>query len=195
MPTSIDGFVADFLAAGPTGGEVLDLGTGTAQIPIELCRQDPGFRVLAVDLSGHMLLMAGDNIRRAGLAERIKTERIDAKRLPYADGAFAAVMSNSIVHHIAEPGQLLAEALRVTAAGGLVFIRDLMRPVDQPTLSRLVDTYAAGANAHQRQMFDDSLHAALDLDEVRALVVKLALPPTTVAPTSDRHWTWAVRKA
>ena len=34
-------FVIDFLAAGPPPGEILDLGTGTAQIPIELCRRRP----------------------------------------------------------------------------------------------------------------------------------------------------------
>ena len=36
-------FVADFLAAHGTcrGGTILDVGTGTARIPIELARADP----------------------------------------------------------------------------------------------------------------------------------------------------------
>lgn len=34
-------FVDDFLAADPEAGEILDLGTGTALIPIELCRRAP----------------------------------------------------------------------------------------------------------------------------------------------------------
>ena len=43
-------FVADFLAAWGGGGSVLDVGTGTAQIPIELCRRSPLPVVTAIDL-------------------------------------------------------------------------------------------------------------------------------------------------
>ena len=39
-------------------------------------------------------------------------ERQDAKRLPYPSHSFAAVISNSIVHHIPEPGKVLAEMVR-----------------------------------------------------------------------------------
>ena len=43
-------------------------------------------------------------------------------------------------------------------------------------------------------MFADSLHAALTLDEVRALVAALGFDPAGVRQTTDRHWTWAARK-
>src|SRR5262245_7088966 len=94
-------FVADLLAFWDSpAGWVLDVGTGTAQIPIELCRQHPGLRVVAIDAAAHMLDLAGANVRRAGLESRIRLERCDAKRLPHPQGSFAAVISNSIVHHI-----------------------------------------------------------------------------------------------
>jgi ubiquinone/menaquinone biosynthesis C-methylase UbiE len=192
-------FVADFRRAvfpriRPTNVEVLDLGTGTAQIPIELCRQDPEARVLAVDLADRMLNRARSNVRAAGVTEQIRFERVDAKQLPYEDGTFAAVMSNSIVHHIPQPLEVLAEAVRVAVGGGLIFVRDLLRPADDRTVGKLVASYAGGVNAHQRKLFTDSLHAALDLDEIRALVAKLGFAPKTVQATSDRHWTWAARK-
>jgi SAM-dependent methyltransferase len=173
---------------------LLDLGTGTAQIPIELCRRAPGVRVTAVDLAAEMLQVAKINVRSAGLDDRIRLERIDAKRLPYREGQFDAVISNSIVHHIPEPAGALDEAVRVVRAGGLVFIRDLLRPPDDSTVRRLVETYAAGCNEHQRTMFDDSLRAALDLGEVRALVADLGFAPDSVQATSDRHWTWCAVK-
>ena len=53
--------------------------------------------------------------------------------------------------------------------------------------------YAADANAHQRQMFADSLHAALNLAEVRGLVSALGFDPATVQQTTDRHWTWQTK--
>ncbi len=193
-------FVADLLAAlgsvGVAAGEgcILDLGTGTAQIPIELCRQHPRAKVLAIDAARQMLDLGRTNVERAGLADRIRLEQVDAKRLPYADGAFAAVVSNSIVHHVPEPGHVLAEAWRVLAPGGLIFMRDLFRPDDAAAIRRLVETYAAGANEHQQQMLADSFRASLTVEEVRRLVTPLGVAAESVRATSDRHWTWAGRR-
>jgi ubiquinone/menaquinone biosynthesis C-methylase UbiE len=187
-------FVADFRAAWDGAGPVLDVGTGTAQIPIELCRQVPAVRVVAVDLAAAMLDVGRRNAERACLADRIELRRVDAKGLPFADGTFAAVISNSIVHHIPDPGDVLAQMLRVLRTGGTLFVRDLLRPPDEATLAGLVKTYAGDANDHQRQMFDDSLRAALTLAEVRGLVATLGMDPGRVRQTSDRHWTWAAVK-
>jgi ubiquinone/menaquinone biosynthesis C-methylase UbiE len=104
-------------------------------------------------------------------------------------------MSNSIVHHIPEPERVLREMVRVARRGGVLFIRDLLRPADDVAVTHLVNTYAADANNHQRQMFEDSLRAALTLDEIRAMVKQLGFDPATVQQTSDRHWTWAGRKS
>jgi SAM-dependent methyltransferase len=205
-------FVTDFLFAaleaglpveGPETGEdrssgfvkALDLGTGTAQIPIELCRRANNIRLMAIDMAAEMLQIARRNIEFASFRERIKLDRVDGKQLPYADGRFDAIVSNSIVHHIPEPRAVLAEAIRVTRPGGLIFIRDLLRPDDEATIQHLVATYASDCNDHQRAMFDASLHAALNLDEIRALVTDLGFPADSVRTTSDRHWTWTARLA
>jgi ubiquinone/menaquinone biosynthesis C-methylase UbiE len=187
-------FVADFLAAWDGRGPLLDVGTGTAQIPIELCRQHPTAEVVAVDLAEHMLAVGRENVRRAGLEGRVRLQRCDAKGLPFAGGSFGGIISNSIVHHIPEPRRVIEEMVRVTAAGGLLFVRDLLRPADDGAVAALVDQYAAGANDHQRQMFADSLRAALTLEEVRALVGALGFAVASVQQSSDRHWTWATRK-
>lgn len=188
-------FVADFLATfSVTDSEILDVGTGTAQIPIELCRQQPCAHVVAVDLAENMLRLARENVARAGLAGNIRVQRTDAKGFPFADSAFAAVISNSIVHHIPEPFRVLAEMVRVVKPGGAIFVRDLLRPADDATVRHLVQTYAGDANCHQQQMFDDSLRAALTLAEVRELIAKLNMNPLEVRPTTDRHWTWSTRR-
>jgi ubiquinone/menaquinone biosynthesis C-methylase UbiE len=184
-------FVADFLRVWNGRGPVLDLGTGTAQIPIEFCRQSPSGTVVAVDAAEHMLRVARDNVRRAGFESRITCKLVDAKGMPFPDGSFPAVMSNSIVHHIADPRTVLAEIARVVAPGATIFVRDLLRPPDRLTLNHLVETYAAGANDHQKRMFAESLHAALTVDEVRDLVAAAGFDPAAVQQTTDRHWTWA----
>lgn len=188
-------FVDDLLACGDITGDVLDLGTGTALIPIELCERLEDCRVMACDMSVAMLDLAVYNLAVTSAASRIQLDQADAKRLHYDDGQFDIVMSNSIVHHIPDPICALREAVRVAKAGGILFIRDLMRPETSSEVERLVATYASDANDHQRKMFDDSLHAALTLDEIRDLVSELGFDRDTLQATSDRHWTWIARKS
>lgn len=183
-------FVTDFLTCWTGQNPILDVGTGTAQIPIELCRHSPKAQVVAIDLAVHMLKVARENVRNAGFSDRIRLEREDAKRIPYSSHSFAAVISNSIVHHIPEPGAVLAEIVRVARPGAILFIRDLLRPRDDDVVRHLVATYAGDSNAHQQKMFDDSLRAALSLEEIRSLVAGLGFAPGTVQQTTDRHWTW-----
>jgi ubiquinone/menaquinone biosynthesis C-methylase UbiE len=89
---------------------------------------------------------------------------------------------------------VLAELWRILKPGGILFVRDLMRPDDIETLENLVQTYAGDANSHQQKMFRESLHAALTVDEVRELVGELGISGAAVQPTSDRHWTICVKK-
>ncbi len=183
-------FAADFLSVfAPTSSPILDVGTGTAQIPLELCKQHSLIQLVAIDLAEEMLQLARENIRRANFDARITVQRENARELSFADGAFAAVISNSIIHHIPEPKSCFAEMLRVLVPGGVLFVRDLLRPDSIEELHRLVELYASGANAHQRQLFADSLHAALTVEEVRSMLVAFGLPRDCVQQTSDRHWT------
>lgn len=147
---------------------------------------------MAIDLAEHMLAVGRANVRRAGLDARIRLERRDAKQLPFADASFGAVISNSIVHHIPEPFLVLRELVRVRRPDGAIFVRDLLRPDSDAAVRQLVATYAGDANTHQQKMFDDSLRAALTLEEVRALVRPLGFAAETVRQSSDRHWTWQV---
>jgi len=187
-------FVTDLLAAGKIAGDVLDLGTGTGQIPIELCHRTEDVRVMGVDLAAYMLDQARINIELETLTDRIVFDLIDAKTLPHGDGQFDVVMSNSIIHHVPDPLPVMAEAVRVTKSGGIVFFRDLIRPVDEESLAQLVATYAADCNEIQTKMFSDSLRAAFTVQEIQELVVELGLEKNTVTATSDRHWTWPATK-
>src|SRR4051812_5050338 len=80
-------FVADFLAVWDGRWPVLDVGTGTAQIPIEFCKQAMTGQVIAIDAAAHMLTVARENIRKAGLEHRIALRLADAKVMPFADNS------------------------------------------------------------------------------------------------------------
>ena len=147
-------FVDDLLRLVSGGTRVLDVGTGTALIPLELCRRGKQWHVVAVDLAKAMLEVAAQNVAAAGLEAAIELQLVDAKRLPFEDCEFPVVMSNSIIHHIPDPADCLAEMARVVAPkGGLLFVRDLLRPADQGELQHLVQTYAGDSDVHQQKMF------------------------------------------
>lgn len=174
--------------------DFLDLGTGTAQIPVELCQRDERFRCLAVDLSPSMLELGRINLEMAHLIDRVVLGLEDSKSLPYESERFSIVFSNSLIHHLPDPAAAIAEAVRVTKPGGMLFFRDLIRPPDDSAVKRLVHRYAGQETEHQQQLLDASLRAALGLDEIRALVAQCGFPPTSVMTTSDRHWTWIGHK-
>lgn len=184
-------FVDDLIAGGTVGKRVVDLGTGTALIPIELCRRLQEPRVMGIDASVEMLDIARRRLEMAGMIERIQLVHADAKTLDELPSAMAdTVISNSLIHHLPEPRQAIAAAMRILVPGGRIFIRDLVRPETVAEIDRLVERYSQGEPARARKMFRESLHAALTLQEARQLFASFGFPPTSVTMTSDRHWTF-----
>ncbi len=188
-------FVQDLLACGNLGNDILDLGTGTALIPIELCEQHPTCRVMASDAATNMLDLARYNVAVSSMDFRIQLHHGDSKQLRFEDDMFDGVISNSLIHHIPDPQAVFGEMVRVCKPGGRLFVRDLFRPDSVELVESLVRTYAANESEYNQQLLRQSLCAALTLEEVRQMVGALGFAPDTVQLTSDRHWTWAAIKA
>lgn len=173
----------------PLTAKVLDAGTGTARIPVLLCLKYPHWQVFGVDLAKNMLEIGYKHVKQAGLQNQIVLELVDAKQLPYKDGDFALVVSNSLVHHLPDPLPFFRELKRVLKPNGAILIRDLIRPPDEETMNNLVENIGTEYDTRQKQLFRDSLHAALTLDEVNQLISRVDIPGVVVYQSSDRHWT------
>ena len=177
------------IALSPPAAKVLDVGTGTARIPILICQQRPHWQIVGIDLAHSMLQVGLKNVEQAELQQQISLELVDAKQMPYQDGQFDMVISNSIVHHLPDPLPFFREIKRVIKPGGAILIRDLIRPASEEIMNALVDSIGTEYNAHQKLLFRDSLHAAFTLDEVKEMVDKSGLEGVKVYQSSDRHWT------
>ena len=99
------------------------------------------------------------------------------------------VISNSLLHHLEEPRLGLETAVRLTRAGGRIFIRDLSRPESAEAIETLVQTYSGNESENGQQLFRQSLHAALTLNEIRSIARGLGISEDHVQMSSDRHWT------
>lgn len=189
-------FAEDALAsiAGREEAEVLDIGTGTAKIPILMLNRRPGLRVMAVDLSAEMLRVATHNVAKAGHGSACRLAKHDAKALRLGGQRYDLVMSNSVAHHIPDPLTHFQEIARVVKPDGAILVRDLIRPETMDEAWAIVKRVAAGEHIRQQQLFFDSLCAALTIREVEELVEKAGLARVRVARVSDRHWT-AERRA
>ncbi len=184
-----EAFAERAIALAPESALVLDAGTGTARIPILLCQQRPQWQVIGIDRSKTMLEIGAANVKQAGLQAQITLADEDAKQLPYPDSYFDAVVSNSLVHHLPEPLPFLQELKRVLKPQGAIVLRDLLRPIDIATVDTLVSSIGDGYDAHQQQLFRDSLCAAFRLEELRALLDTAGLQDVLLYQSSDRHWT------
>lgn len=173
---------------GATSAKILDVGTGTARIPIAIAQMRPSWQITAIDLSKNMLLIGARNVEASKLQAKIKLELADAKKMPYENEYFDMVISNSIVHHLPDPLPFFQEVKRVLKPNGALLIRDLIRPSDEATMEALVAEIGAEYNAHQKKLFRDSLKAAFTLDEIKQLVEASGLEGVQVYQSSDRHW-------
>jgi ubiquinone/menaquinone biosynthesis C-methylase UbiE len=95
---------------------VLDVGCGTGQLAARIRRELPGTRVVGCDFSGGMLHRAQARDRVASWVQG------DADRLPFAGGAFDAVVSTEAFHWFPDRRRALAEFRRVLRPGGRLLL-------------------------------------------------------------------------
>ncbi len=187
-------FATDAIELDPHAIKILDIGTGTARIPILMCQQRPQYLITGVDLAQSMSIVGQRNIEAAGLNQRIRLELVDAKRMPYPDLEFDMLISNSLVHHLPDPLSFFQEIKRLVRSGGAILIRDLIRPENDEVVTSLVAKFGGEYDAHQQQLFHDSLKAALTLAEVQELIDRVGLAQVKLTQSSDLHWTIARKK-
>lgn len=182
-------FVEEVLNISPLDAkQLVDLGSGPDHIPILFALKNLQLKITAVELAENMIVLAKQNIKRAGVEHQILIEKQDIKTTTLPPNSFDVVISNSCIHHIHNPIELFLEAKRLVGKGGVIYFKDLLRPETLPELEHLVSTYAHDVSEYQRILFRNSLHASLTLDEVKEHVETAKLINAEVKQTSDRHW-------
>ena len=99
---------------------VLDVATGPAAVARELVKREPSARVIGVDQSPQMLGAGVRSVAEHGLGRSIRFALAQGERLPFADGAFDAVMFTYLLRYVDDPQATLHELTRVLRPGGVL---------------------------------------------------------------------------
>jgi ubiquinone/menaquinone biosynthesis C-methylase UbiE len=121
-------------------GAVLDLGSGTGYLAIEIARKAPGLQVHGIDLSRRMVKIAR---RHAKGVDNARFVFGNAARLPFKDNSIDLVVSTGASHHWKTPRLVFEECYRILKPGQEAWIYDGCPEVfnDRASRSKLSKEY------------------------------------------------------
>lgn len=108
----------------PVGGKLLDIGIGTGDLAIEVIKRDATSLIVGIDFSPEMIRIG--RLREGG--DGIFWFEGDALELPFASGAFDAVVSGYVLRNVIDVHQSLVQQFRVLKEGGTMVCLDTTPP-------------------------------------------------------------------
>ena len=179
------------LLGGRSDARILDVGTGSADMPLVFARH--GWNVTALDTNADVLLIAR---RETAPETRIQVVEGDARLLPYQDGAFDISHCSLLVHHL-DPDDVvsvLRELRRVSRIG--VVINDLRRGLMPLVATALAVTIVGRSHVtrHDGLLSARRAYTIAELDRLLAAAGLIAcwrssrwMPRVVTAATSAAH--------
>jgi len=169
-------FVWKILRKGIRSGRVLDIGTGSGLLAIELCKvKGSHFDIIAIDISENMIRKAIENAKWAGVGDRIRFLVSTAAALPFPDDSFDFVISYASLHHWLEPVAVFNEVERVVKETGGLIIRDNKRLYRNPFWKCVIWFISRFMNKRHRENWPKAILASYTISEVNELISKSRL--------------------
>jgi demethylmenaquinone methyltransferase/2-methoxy-6-polyprenyl-1,4-benzoquinol methylase len=111
-----------------SSGKILDVATGTGDMAFMIARKFPGVLVTGVDIAEEMLKIAGDKLKRKGLASQVSFATGDSENLTFEDNSFDCITVAFGVRNYENLQKGLQEMYRVVKPGGKVVILEFTKP-------------------------------------------------------------------
>ena len=107
---------------------VLDLCTGTATNAIAIAKKNPNAKIVGVDLSKDMLVVARNKVNKENLAN-VRLYRMDATQMNFKDESFDKVLLSLVLHETDEElaKKIIKEAMRVMKPDGELVVTEWER--------------------------------------------------------------------
>ena len=102
--------IVDAIVERIKSGTIVDLGSGTGYLSIEIAKRAPGLQVHGIDLSRQMVKIAR---RHARGVKNVQFELGNAAALPFEDDSIDFIVSTGSLHHWNRPDKVFGECYRV----------------------------------------------------------------------------------
>ncbi len=109
-------------------GHLLDVAVGTADLAMEIVRQDKASHIEGIDLSTEMMKIGEQKVAKAGMSDKISFLEGSALDMPYLDSSFETVTCAYGVRNFSDLDKGLAEMFRVLKPGGQLLILEFSYP-------------------------------------------------------------------
>ena len=117
-------FVEQVLKTFPGPARILDIGTGTGQLPIMLAKANRNYQLTAADISRKYLEVASSKANLAGVGSRITFNQIDISRDQWDVEPFDLIVSTCSMHHWRQPVLMLKNAEKLLRKQGQIWVLD-----------------------------------------------------------------------
>jgi ubiquinone/menaquinone biosynthesis C-methylase UbiE len=127
MPRIARSFAAIMSRWEMDAGTVLDLGSGTGILSLELAKAFPELEFVGLDLSEAAVSVAREQAAESPVGDRVSYERGDAQEMPFDDRSFDLVVSSNTLHLLNNPVAMFSEVQRVLGPPGRFIVSDFRR--------------------------------------------------------------------
>jgi SAM-dependent methyltransferase len=172
-------FAARAARISDSGNKVLDVGTGSGLLAIELARVRSDWQITGIDISENMLKLARQKANRVGFTEGLNFQQASAEALPFPENYFNLVVSQASLHLWINPVKVFNEIARVTVPGGYCIIWDNLRLSSLGPLLNMIGG-AMRMSVTQRRLWMQAVRSSYTVGETEAIVGKSALKDARV---------------
>lgn len=132
--------LAQHIAGSIDTGVLVDLGSGTGFLAIEIAQRVPKLKVYGIDLSEAMVKIARKHAQTAK-ANNVQFEFCNAAELPFKDGSIDFIVSTGSLHHWRRPAEVFNECYRVLKNGCEAWIYDGCPDVRKEEAGKVIKKY------------------------------------------------------
>jgi len=108
----------------PRSARILDIGTGTGQLPVMLAMANRNLSITGIDLSRMCLALAAQHARETGVSDYVAFERVNIENDEWNIEPFDLIISTCSLHHWRRPANVLRAARKLLRQNGSIWILD-----------------------------------------------------------------------
>ncbi len=154
------------------GEVVLDLGSGGGiDVLLSARRVSPGGKAYGLDMTDHMLALAEENRRKAGV-ENVEFLKGELESIPLPDNSVDVIISNCVINLSADKDRALGEAFRVLKPGGRFAVSDIVTRGEIPADVR-----------RSVELWIGCIAGAMDENEYRSRLERAGFAGVSIEPT------------